>query len=35
MSWVAKEIGMGDDGDDEIVKLSVEGKVKETPAGEK
>jgi len=32
MSWVAKEIGMGDDGDDEIVKLSVEGKVKETPA---
>jgi len=33
VSWVASQIGMGDDGsDEEIVKLSIEGKVKETPA---
>merc|ERR1712106_20906 len=31
VAWVAKELGMGGEEDEEIVKLSVEGKIKETP----
>jgi len=34
VSWVAAELGMSGDGnDEEIVKLSIEGKVQETPEG--
>jgi len=31
VAWVAKELGMGGEEDEEIVKLSVEGKITETP----
>ena len=35
VTWVASELGMNGDGnDEEVVKLSIEGKVTETPAGE-
>ena len=34
VTWVASELGMNGDGnDEEVVKLSIEGKVTETPAG--
>jgi len=34
VSWVAAELGMSGEGnDEEIVKLSIEGKVQETPEG--
>lgn len=32
VAWVAKELGMGGEEDEEIVKLSVEGRVAETPS---
>jgi len=33
VTWIASELGMkGDDNDEEVVKLSIEGKVTETPA---
>ena len=34
VTWIASELGMSGDGnDEEVVKLSIEGKVTETPAG--